>query len=115
VHSGVEWLATVRGRLGMAFSPTMIYVTGGVAFAGVKSGWINDFNSPVGVSDDKTKTGWVAGGGIEHAFSKSWSLRGEVLYHDLGKDNGSVTSSSTYATEFRHRVLTARAGLALRW
>jgi outer membrane immunogenic protein len=116
VRGEVEWLASVRGRLGMAFSPTMIYVTGGVAFAGIKSGWATDSIPPFGVQLDKTKVGWVVGGGIEHAFNKMWSLRAEVLHHDLGKDHGSAFSAgTTYASEFRHTVTVARAGLALRW
>ena len=33
----VNWLATVRGRLGVAYDLTLFYVTGGVAFAGVRT------------------------------------------------------------------------------
>jgi len=116
VRGEVEWLATVRGRLGVAFSPTMVYVTGGVAFGGVNSGWTNTGAPPVATLDKGTKTGWVAGGGIEHAFARNWSIRAEVLYHDLGKDTGTTSfAGGTYTTAFRHQVTTARAGLALRW
>jgi outer membrane immunogenic protein len=124
LNGKVEWLATVRGRVGMALSPTLIYVTGGVAFGGVKSSWAVNVPPPCtgtdvicGVAVDKTKTGWVVGGGIEHAFARNWSLRLEALYHDLGKITGpSFTESGfTYSTTFRHRVTTARAALALRW
>src|SRR5262249_24234616 len=31
----VNWLATVRGRVGLAFDATLVYVTGGVAFGHV--------------------------------------------------------------------------------
>ena len=119
VYGKVDWLATVRGRLGVALSPTMIYVTAGAAFGGVDSGWDTggtDISGPVRVLDRKTRLGWVAGGGIEHAFAGNWSVRAEVLYHDLGKDTGAFTlGSTTYSTTFRHRVTTARAGVALRW
>jgi outer membrane immunogenic protein len=116
VTSEVEWLATVRGRLGVAFSSTMIYATGGVAFGGVNSSWATTPNRTVTTSDKGTKTGWVVGGGIEHAFARGWSVRAEVLHHDLGKDNRSIIDSGvTYNTAFRHAVTAARAGLALRW
>jgi outer membrane immunogenic protein len=117
IHAKVSWLATVRGRLGITMSPTLLYVTGGAAFGGVKSGWF-DANLPVanGVSIDKTRFGWVAGGGIEHAFASNWSVRVEGLYHDLGKDSASSFSvGTTYNTTFRHRIATVRGAVALRW
>ena len=115
VTGGVNWLSTVRGRIGIAFSPTMLYVTGGVAFGGLNSGWTTNGSPPDFLLDHKTKSGWVGGAGVEHAFSKAWLIRGEVLYHDLGRDTGSIQLSQTYTTQFRHTVTTARAGLALRW
>jgi outer membrane immunogenic protein len=117
IHAKVNWLATVRGRLGITMSPTLLYVTGGAAFGGVKSGWF-DANLPVAdaVSIDKTAFGWVVGGGIEHAFANNWFVRVEGLYHDLGKDTASSFSvGTTYNTTFRHRIATVRGAVALRW
>jgi pimeloyl-ACP methyl ester carboxylesterase/opacity protein-like surface antigen len=62
IHSKVNWLATVRGRLGITMSPTLIYVTGGAAFGGIESGWFDSTSTALAI--DKTKAGWVAGGGI---------------------------------------------------
>jgi outer membrane immunogenic protein len=117
LRTEVSWLATVRGRIGLTMSPTLLYVTGGAAFGGVKSSWFDSGTTPFGLSVDKTKVGWVVGGGIEHAFAGKWSVRAEALYHDLGKVSAGPVSlaGSTYSTTFRHQVLTARAGLALRW
>jgi outer membrane immunogenic protein len=116
IHSKVDWLATIRGRLGIAMGPTLLYVTGGGAFGGVKSGWFDGASPANAATIDKTKTGWVAGGGIEHAFAPNWLVRVEGLYHDLGKDSVTVvTTGSTYNTTFRHRVTTVRGAVALRW
>jgi outer membrane immunogenic protein len=116
LHTKVNWLATARGRLGITMSPTLLYVTGGAAFGGVKSGWFDGATPPLGLSVDKTKVGWVAGGGIEHAFAANWTVRVEGLYHDLGKASaGPVTLVQTYNTTFRHRVTTVRGAVALRW
>jgi outer membrane immunogenic protein len=117
IHSKVDWLATIRGRLGVTVMPTtLLYATGGAAFGGVKSGWFDSFIPPDTVNIDKTKVGWVAGGGIEHAFARNWSVRVEGLYHDLGKDTVSNTvNGGTYTTTFRHRVTTVRGAVALRW
>jgi outer membrane immunogenic protein len=116
IHSKVSWLATVRGRLGITMSPTLLYVTGGAAFGGVKSGWFDAALVPNAASIDKTAFGWVAGGGIEHAFANNWLVRVEALYHDLGKDSVTVvTTGTTYNSTFRHRVTTVRGAVALRW
>jgi outer membrane immunogenic protein len=115
----VDWLATARGRLGITMSPTLLYVTGGAAFGGVKSSWTDNDPAPINatLAVDKVKVGWVAGGGIEHAFAGNWLVRVEGLYHDLGKVSaGPVPNTgTTYNTTFRHKVATVRGGVALRW
>jgi outer membrane immunogenic protein len=117
----VDWLATVRGRIGITMSPTLLYVTGGVAFGGVKSSWTDNDPPPNtnAIAVDKVKVGWVAGGGIEHAFAGNWRVRVEGLYHDLGKVSvGPVQFpqfGNAYSTTFRHQVATVRGGVALRW
>lgn len=115
----VDWLATVRGRLGITMSPTLLYVTGGAAFGGVKSSWTDNDAPPnnTSLAVDKVKVGWVAGGGIEHAFARNWLVRVEGLYHDLGKVSaGPVTGlGAGYSTTFHHKVATVRGGVALRW
>jgi outer membrane immunogenic protein len=114
----VDWLATARGRLGITMSPTLLYVTGGAAFGGVKSSWTDNDPAPnTALAIDKVKVGWVAGGGIEHAFAGNWLVRVEGLYHDLGKVSAGPASNfgTTYNTTFRHKVATVRGGVALRW
>jgi outer membrane immunogenic protein len=117
LQTKVNWLATVRGRIGITMSPTLIYVTGGAAFGGIESSWFDAGTPPFGLSVDKTKVGWVAGGGIEHAFAQNWSVRVEGLYHDFGKVNAGPISGAglTYNTTFRHKVATVRGAVALRW
>ena len=78
---GTDYLATVRGRLGYAFGPTLVYGTGGGAFIGFS----DDVN---GKNND---TGWVAGGGIEHKIRENLSVGVEGLYYgfdDNSNDNG---------------------------
>ena len=88
-------------------SPTLLYVTGGAAFGGVKSSWTDNDRAAQQCSRlaiDKVKVGWVAGGGIEHAFAGNWLVRVEGLYHDLGKVSaGPAGIGTTYSTTFRHR------------
>jgi outer membrane immunogenic protein len=67
----VDYLATIRGRLGYAFGPTLVYATGGFASIGF---------------DDDDATGWVAGLGIEHKLRENVSFGVEGLYYDFEED-----------------------------
>jgi outer membrane immunogenic protein len=121
IESKVSWLASVRGRMGLAIEDTMIYVTGGVAFGGTRSGWAGGYNSTNTVCCDLqsgTRTGWVAGVGAEHMVMKNWTVRAEGLYYDLGRQQQTFAvagSVNGYKTEFSHEVMVARVGLNYKW
>lgn len=84
----MDWLSTVRGRVGVAFDRWLLYGTAGVAFAKVSldtSVTVGD--PPMGQltgSEDTTKSGWTAGGGGAVAITPHISLKAEALYYDLG-------------------------------
>jgi outer membrane immunogenic protein len=94
--STLDWFGTLRGRLGMVYNDTsLIYFTGGLAF-GSASGRVtaglseaapdtDTFAGSASNSSSKTLTGYVLGGGIEHAFTPSWSMKAEYQYLQLGK------------------------------
>lgn len=93
---GMDWFATIRGRIGFAIDRILIYGTGGVAFAKIdiskRFAWnFNDACPVVGGlnechagGDNSTRTGWTAGGGVEWAFDNHWSAKAEYLYADFG-------------------------------
>jgi outer membrane immunogenic protein len=70
------WLATLRGRFGYAADRVLFYGTAGGAYGNIKTG-IN------GLFDTVDKAGWVAGAGIEAAFSDNVTARLEYLFVDL--------------------------------
>jgi outer membrane immunogenic protein len=97
----LDYLGTVRGRLGyLALPNLLIYGTGGLAYGGVSSSASvfqanNDCSSPLpgpclvpaastGGSYSSTRVGWTAGGGIEWMFLPNWSAKFEYLRYDLG-------------------------------
>ena len=93
-----DWLATIRGRLGVASGSWLFYVTGGVAFTELKGAFTFTDNcglvlacafppfAPVveALSFSKTKAGYVVGGGVEAGLWSNWSFRAEYLYVDFG-------------------------------
>jgi outer membrane immunogenic protein len=88
----VDWLGTVRGRLGVLAWPTMlIYATGGLAYGEVRSSInisqshaVSDTFGATAASFSETRTGWTAGAGAEWLFAPMWGAKLEYLYYDLG-------------------------------
>ncbi len=97
----LDYLGTVRGRLGYLITPTLlIYGTGGLAYGGANAnfsiveavtGRCSCGAPALGAATySGALTGWTAGGGVEWMFVPNWSVKVEYLYYDLG----SVTLNS---------------------
>ena len=99
-ESGLDYFSTVRGRLGYTFDQVLVYATGGFAYGGVsgvasttlgieslRAGQVA-YNYTVNPS--ATRTGYVAGGGVEYALTPLWSVKAEYQYIDLGSGNGYI-------------------------
>ena len=111
----LNWLGTVRGRIGYAIMPSLlIYGTGGFAYGDVSrvhTGYWGQAGSAV-------QTGWTAGGGVEWMFMPNWSAKAEYLYTDIS--GGGVANNGWYAgnagvglnsVNNHTRVNTVRAGV----
>ena len=109
----LEWLSTVRGRIGVL--PTdrvLLYVTGGLAIGEVKSTSsvamtstaVSSFGgapvvtaaSALGTSST-TRAGWTIGAGVEGAISGNWTAKLEYLYVDLGTINNNFVGVAPFA------------------
>ena len=73
------WLATARGRVGVAWDRLLFYGTGGVAFQNVKFA-VTAPPLTTALASTVTAIGWTAGGGVEYALSPNWSVKAEYLY-----------------------------------
>ena len=109
----VDWLASFRGKAGMALDNNFIYLTGGLALAQLKSSttWVDDSGTDANSYGalNKVQVGWVAGVGFEHKFTPQWSGKTEFLYYDLGR--ATASTSAGYSTEFTHEIFVSRVGL----
>jgi outer membrane immunogenic protein len=114
----LDWLGTVRGRVGVTPSErALIYVTGGLAYGHanlstaltrvslatgantcvVPGGGANNCENG-SVTD--TKVGWTIGGGLEWAMIGNWSLKAEYLYYDLGNISHGMADPNFPTTTF---------------
>jgi outer membrane immunogenic protein len=103
---GIDWFGTVRGRLGYAFNRLLVYGTGGFAFGGADDRRSDDGFDQFRVRNDNTRTGWVAGGGVEYAFTPNLSgkIEGLVVNLERNRDNGFI------GTHFGEPVFTTAIG-----
>lgn len=138
LNRNLEYLGTVRGRLGYAFTPTiMAYATGGLAFGGANlTTTIAQSLTPSILSGNAGKgdlyenlVGWTVGAGGEMVLSRNVSAKLEYLYYDLGALSLSTASNplaftapllglrllnaTTASTRFNGHIL--RAGLNYRF
>jgi outer membrane immunogenic protein len=122
LNQSLEWFGTVRGRVGMTFTPVILgYVTGGLAYGEVStSGAVSGTNitgaqgtnvvvltsAASSFGDHSTRAGWTLGCGVEGLIGANWSARAEYLYIDLGTVSGTaltpVTAPSGAAVAVRY-------------
>lgn len=118
-RSGLDWLGTARLRAGVGFDRVLVYATGGVAFgnpdnrvtfSGAGTTWTG--------RDDTVRAGWVAGGGVEFAWTDNLTVRAEYLYYDLGRQTVTATSPDNPATltyRFNNSGQIGRVGVSFKF
>lgn len=98
----INYLATVRGRIGVALDRVLLYGTGGLALSDV------DFKTELGSIHDNTRAGYTVGGGVEYAFTQNITAKVEYLYSDFRAKDKDFDAASI-DTDFDLR--TVRVGL----
>jgi outer membrane immunogenic protein len=101
-----NYLATLRARLGVAVTPSLLaFATGGAAISDVNASQSIYFNNPPTIAlqislpvtgpgggfnagaVSGARLGWTLGGGLEWMFARQWSARVEFLHTDFGVRN----------------------------
>jgi outer membrane immunogenic protein len=116
----LSWFGTVRGRVGVTLTPSLLlFGTGGLAYGSVRNsgngiqndtadiGALTIVTNPASVA--QTKVGWTAGAGVEWMFFHNWSAKAEYLHVDLG------TSSAVGSTELNGAPFHNGTTLTYRW
>jgi len=103
-RTSLDWLATLRARVGVTSDNWLFYGTGGLALGRVTSGFDTSFASdvaPAGTfnfsfngANSATNVGWTAGAGTEYALGR-FSVKIEYLYYDVGANRVTSPTSDT--------------------
>jgi outer membrane immunogenic protein len=104
LSSKINWLGTVRGRVGVAMNNFLVYGTGGLAIAGMSMEYTNNDNLGDNDTAKQTLVGWAAGAGIEYKVTQNLSFGVEYLHADFGSSTYSFTAPS--ADNFSAKVAT---------
>jgi outer membrane immunogenic protein len=97
----MDWLATVRARLGFAVDQWLFYGTGGFAFSDGEYRNLDSCNTGAcgsGLMDAKgdMATGWTVGGGVELALAPNWTAKTEYLFVQF---DGKTYSGTAFSPE----------------
>lgn len=77
--SSIDYIATIRGRVGIAQDRSMFFMTLGPALASVENVTTNAAN--VSFPDTNRVAGLTIGIGFETALRSQWNLRGDLEYY----------------------------------
>jgi outer membrane immunogenic protein len=86
--NNIDYLASIRGRLGWATPNWLFYGTAGAAFIDTNTSFMvaSAANGPANFKFGTTDTGFVGGGGIDYKISPKISVGVEGLYYNFGSD-----------------------------
>jgi len=108
---GPFW-GTLRARAGWLFGNTLVFATGGWAITEVNEVGIGDAAGQT-ATNESVRSGWVLGGGIEHAFSPNMTAKIEYLHMDFGRYEGYSENQEYYS--FDNTIDLVRAGLNIKY
>jgi outer membrane immunogenic protein len=95
----LDFLSTVRGRIGFAWDRALIYGTGGLAMADYQIQRTQTVAglAPAGTSQTVSdfRIGWAAGAGVEYAFTDMITGRVEYLVAGLESSNSTFNFAAT--------------------
>jgi len=103
-------LATLRGRAGFALDNALIYLTAGVATGRIHDRVIEPGQPNIVFDTSGWRTGWTAGGGVEYAFTRNWTVKAEALYVDFGNTDAPMLVDNTYRFRFKDTATIGRVG-----
>jgi high affinity Mn2+ porin len=106
----LEYLATLRGRLGYDMGGWTPFLTGGIAWASTRFSRIDLTTGNEDANPSNIRLGYVLGGGLDYRLDQRWSARAEYLYTNLGL-TGFLFGSAPARYDAQYDLHSFRVGL----
>lgn len=92
IEDEIDTTYGIRARLGYALDRTLLFVSGGVAWADyeAKLRATDGIDSATADLSDETLFGWQIGGGVEQAVTDNVTVRLEYLYTDYDSESNGI-------------------------
>jgi high affinity Mn2+ porin len=104
----LEYLGTLRGRLGYSMGSWTPFVTGGFAFASTRFSRTDLITGNEDATPGQWRFGYALGGGVDYALGGPWSARVEYLYTWLGLRGWGFAAPAAYYSQYdNHRFRVA--------
>lgn len=118
--TSLDWLATLRPRIGWVNDRFVVYATGGLAYGQTTSSINADVDGDELFSESQTldRWGYTIGGGVEYALTDNLTMKTEYLYTDLGSEEvvaGELGEGIFGSLDSQVSFHTVRAGLNFRF
>jgi high affinity Mn2+ porin len=110
-NSSLDYVGTLRGRIGYAYGAWMPYITAGWAWGHTHIGINDGSGSIIG----HYQTGWTAGLGVEFAVSGNWSAKLEYDYIDLSSQLYDLSGYGLSNANVDPHISLAKVGLNYRF
>jgi outer membrane immunogenic protein len=113
-YTKLRGFGDIKGRLGYAAGPALLFVSGGAAVGDLQHRYDAGTN-PFSASfvQNNWRWGWTLGAGAEYMFAPNWSAKIEYNYIDFGTSTIQYTNPTIPAnrSEWKDTVHTLKAGL----
>ncbi|MBL6618194.1 MAG: carbohydrate porin [Reyranella sp.] len=106
----LNYLASLRGRVGYAMGPWTPFATGGIAWASTRYSRTDLTTGNEDASPSNVRVGWTVGGGVDYRLDSRWSTRFEYLYTNLGP-TGTLFASAPARYDSQYQLNQFRVGL----
>jgi outer membrane immunogenic protein len=117
ISAMTDFIPSITARFGVTFDRVLLYARGGVAWSGDQTNVIGSITgTPFSFQGLDTRTGFVAGGGVDWAFWGPLSVNVEYDYYGFGHDNVFMTDSIngfTGIVNTKQNMQMVKAGLNL--
>ena len=86
ITSNNRWIGSLAARFGVAFNNVLLYGKAGGGWVGNNGFTVADLTTGTSITgfNNNTRSGWLAGAGIEWAFARNWTVKFEYDYLGLG-------------------------------